>query len=346
MALSPPFEGKLFEKGAKAVGGLAAIAGGISGIASGLAGGGLFDGGIGFNGRQPPTANGLATRQAQVPTQRDGISVRQAMRFMIPEQPIVEMYINPRQVKYNYKKLIQSTRVKGGYNLQYWGEDLATLMVSGTTGTSGIEGINVLMDVYRNEQLMFDPYALFLQAERDKANKESFDNLLFGDGGPFGLGDVPILGDVIGAASDQISGAIGSNIVNSRNKPTLASLAFTVEIYWSGEVYRGFFENFNFDESSERIGLFDYDFTFKVTQKRGFRTNFFPWHKHPSHGQSNWDIGGPPLSYGKLVSESAPPGRNAFDQPNLFKAIADGGNALANNLRDIKAADIIDAFII
>lgn len=345
MALSPPFEGNIFEKGAKAVGGLANDLKGISGSLAGIAGG-LIDGGVGFNGRQPPTPNGLSTRQSQIPAQRDAVSKRQAMRFMIPEQPIVEMYVNPRQVQYQYKKLIQSTRVKGGYNLQYWGEDLTTLNVSGTTGTSGIEGINVLIDVYRNEQLMFDPYALFLQAERDKAQQEGFDDLLFGDGGPFGLGNAPIVGDILGAASDQISGAISSNIVNSRNKPTLASLAFTVEIYWSGEVYRGYFENFNFDESAERIGLFDYNFTFKVTQKRGFRTNFFPWHKHPSYGQSNWDLGGPPLSYGRLVGEPAAPGRNAFDQPNLFQAIADGGNALANDRRNRQAADIIDAFII
>jgi hypothetical protein len=306
MALSPPFEGSGFDKFNRGLDHAANKVGNFAGDLLGVVNG---DNGpdFGFGGRTPPSPSGTATRQAQVPPLRDGVTTRQVMKWIIPEQPLVEMYVNPKQIQYIYKKLINKKRVKGGYILQYWGEDLTQLNISGTTGTSGIEGINVLMDVYRNEQLMFDPYALFLQAERDKANQESSDDLLFGEGGLFGLDPIigaaadPILGLTVGAAADQIQGSLESNIVNSRTKPTLASLAFTVEMYWSGEVYRGYFENFTFDENAERIGLFDYNFTFNVTQKRGFRNNFFAWHKHPSYGQSNWDAGGPPLSYGKSL---------------------------------------------
>jgi hypothetical protein len=228
-----------------------------------------------------PSVSGVATRQQQVFPQRDAISKRQAMRWVIPEQPIVEMYINPQSVNYQYKKLTIKTRVKGGFSLQYWGEDLIGINASGTTGSSGIEGINVLLDVYRNEQLMFDPYALMLQAQRDKENQKDFNSLLF----------------------SGITGNDDSNIVNARNKPTLASLAFTVEMYWMGEVFRGFFESFDYKESVDRLGLFDYNFTFTATQRRGFRTNFMPWHHHPSYGQSNWGGGGPPLSFASLVKE-------------------------------------------
>lgn len=345
MAITPPYEGTTFDRGSRSIDGLSRSLKGISGNLQGISGS-LVDGGYGFVGRQPPSQSGLGTRQSQVPPTKGAVTTRQVMRWLVPERPIVEMYINPKQVVYNYKKNITQTRVKGGYVFQYWGEDLTTLTINGTTGTSGIEGINVLLDVYRNEQLMFDPYALFLQAERDKASQQDVDNLLFGDGGVFGLNNVPILGDVVGSAIDTINGSIASNVVNARNKPTLASLAFTVEMYWGGEVYRGFFESFNVTESADNIGLFDYNFTFKVTQKRGFRNNFLAWHKHPSYGQSNWSRGGPPLSYGRLVNEYATPTRNAEDQPQAFQAVAGASNQESNNNRNIMASEIIDAFII
>jgi len=284
-----------------------------------------------ITGKLPPSQSGAMSRQAQVPPKIDGTTTRQVMRWLVPEQPIVEMYINPQQISYNFKKLITSTRVKGGYSLQYWGEDLTALSVNGTTGTSGIEGINVLLDVYRNEQVMFDPYALLLQAERDKQNQSSFDNIVFGDNGPFGIGTVPVLG---GAAfvADQIDSSLTSNVINARNKPTLASLAFTVEMYWMGEVFRGFFESFDYKDSAERLGLFDYNFTFKVTQRRGFRNNFMPWHHHPSYGQSNWDHGGPPLSYGILV-----------DGQTTSSPLQ---NSNQSKLDALSSFDVIDAFMI
>ena len=246
-----------------------------------------------LTGQYPPSQNGLTTRQKQVPPNRDAVSTRKAMRFLVPEQPIVELYINPQSIQYQHKKSTSTTRVKGGYVLQYWGEELPSISINGTTGTSGIEGINVLMDVYRNEQLMFDPYALFLQSQKEKEDQKGFTDLVFGD-----EGIVSTIGDVF----NQLNNSQNTNVTSSRNKPTLASLAFTVEMYWMGEVYRGFFEGFNFKESVDRLGLFDYDFSFKVTQKRGFRTNFMPWHHHPSYGQSNWSQGGPPLSYGNLIN--------------------------------------------
>lgn len=65
----------------------------------------------------------------------------------------VEMYINPENLKVDDKKLIQNTRTKGGYMMQYWGEDYTRVGLSGSVGTGGIEAINVLRDIYRNEQV-------------------------------------------------------------------------------------------------------------------------------------------------------------------------------------------------
>lgn len=338
MALTPPFEGLDLTKAAKSLGNsVNSLSRSAISAANNVSNG--------LTAQKPPSQSGLSTRQAQVQPNRAATSKRQVMRWLIPEQPMVEMYINPNQIQYGYKKLISPQRVKGGYVLQYWGEDLTTLRIDGTTGTSGIEGINVLMDVYRNEQLMFDPYALFLQSERDKAEQESFDDILFGEGGPFGIENIPILGDILGdTVTDSVEGALTSNVVNSRNKPTLASLAFTVEMYWGGEVYRGYFENFDFSESSEKIGLFYYNFTFKVTQKRGFRTNFFPWHKHPSYGQSNWDAGGPPLSYSTSSAEYVTSTRKAANEiiESVGNEFNSTNNKLLNNAMNEQRASLID----
>src|SRR5690606_24640831 len=67
---------------------------------------------------------------------------------------------------------------------------------------------------------------------------------------------------------------IGSNTnpIAGKNLPSLASLAFTVEMYHNGWVYRGFFDDMSFTESAENFFM-NYDITFIATQRRGYRTN-------------------------------------------------------------------------
>jgi hypothetical protein len=282
----------------------------------------------GFESNVAPSTSGFGTRQSRVPNNRPASEARHMMRWLVPEQPIIQMYVNPQNFKVDYKKQISKVRTKGGYVLQYWGEELTSLSISGTTGTSGIEGINVLNDVYRNEQLMIDPFALFLQADRDRAEEDSltgFGSSLFGQ-----------VGKILTNAKD---GGI-SNV--SRTKPTLASIAFTVELYWSGEVWRGFFENFSVTESADKLGLFDYSMTFTVTQKRGFRNNFLAWHKSATSGPSNSDPRvGAPYSFAGNTSPVITAPRNRVDQPSLDSTYPSLGNGAAGKT---KTPDIIDAF--
>jgi len=265
--------------------------------------------GFGFAADVPPTPSGLGSRQSRVLNNRVGISRRKLMRWMVPEQPIVQMYMNPQQVVSQYRKQISETRTKGGYVLQYWGEEITGLNINGTTGSSGIEGINVLYDIYRNEQLMFDPYALFLQAEQEKAEDEDFTDFL-------GLGFINDANSILNPSSQ-------SSKPSTRNKPTLASIAFTVELYWSGEVYRGYFKDFTVTESAQNIGLFDYVMSFRVTQKRGFRTNFFPWHRSATDGPSDSRMDGTPHSFRTTAINQATASRNAIDQPSLGRSFVD-----------------------
>jgi len=300
----------------------------------------------GYSVNGQPTVSGLGTRQSRVPNYRTAVTKRSVVKWLVPEQPMIEMYVNPENITYSYKKEINKQRTKGGFALQYWGEDLATLRISGTTGTSGIEGINILYDIYRNEQLMFDPYALALAAESDRLRQQELSEDIFGLGGLNGnaanLGTSIISGVLLGAAGNVAnsvgnslgralgsveSSVVGGNPTATRNKPTPASLAFTVEMYWSGEVYRGYFTDFVVDERSEVLGMFTYTMNFVVTQKRGYRQNYLGWHRSPSTGQSNSNPNyGTAYSYGGLVTDGGiVPTPNRVDQPNLNSPFVDPG---------------------
>lgn len=254
----------------------------------------------GFATDAVPSQSGLGLLQSQFPSERPAYSTRNLMHWLVPEGPIVQMYINPQNVRYNYRKQTSAVRTKGGFTLQYWGEQLTTMTLSGTTGTSGIEGINVLYELYRNEQYSFDPYALYLASALDAQNNSTLS-----------------VGSVLGAVSSLVSNTLSAlqdpTLASGQNAPTLASLAFAVELYWSGEVYRGFFTEFSVTEAANNLGMFDYEIGFTVTQKRGFRQNFLGWHRSAVDGPSNSNpYYGTPHSFGALtLGDTQQPNRPA-----------------------------------
>jgi len=227
------------------------------------------------------SADGNGLPYNKVPTYRDGTLRRNIITWFVPEFGIVRMYVNPASISYNHKKLITKDRTKGGYTLQYWGEDLSTLNISGTTGASGVEGINVLYEIYRAEQYAFDAVGLSLAA-----NNAASTNILSSL-----LGSAGSVGDLLGDAAGAVGSLLGmdspntSLVANSIN--SLAQLAFTVEMYYNGWVYRGFFENMTINERADNF-LMEYQMTFTVTQRRGYRMNYFPWSKSASNGPSQY----------------------------------------------------------
>lgn len=294
-----------------------------------------YNSGQNFTASQGPAQSGFGTRQSQVANNRAATNTRKLMRWLVPEMPIVEMYINPQSVAYDYSKQITEARTKGGYVLQYWGENISSLTINGTTGSSGIEGINVLNDVYRNEQLMFDPFALALQAERDNQQQTDFNNDL-------SIGNI-LTGGLVGGAAKLLSGK-QSPSTGIRSRPTLASMAFTVELYWSGEVYRGYFKDFKVTERADNLGMFDYAMTFRVTQKRGFRQNFLGWHRSATSGPSNSNAQyGTPHSFGALLNATPTTKQNNIDQPSLGQQFVDIGKNIAGNANSVGKA-ILSAF--
>jgi hypothetical protein len=207
-------------------------------------------------------------------------SRRDVILWRTPGFGFVEMYINPTELRIEQSKVSQSTRTKAGFIYQYAGENLTVIRIQGTTGSSGIEGINLLEKVYRSEQLSFDQMAKVLDSNPKAASGAA--------------GATSLLASVIGIP-DIIGGQIASSVasvvtpdVYSQPFPTLASLAAAVEMNFQGVTYRGFFTTFSFTESASSLGLFEYAIDFTSYAKVGERINFMPWHRRPeSQSDSN-----------------------------------------------------------
>jgi len=226
-------------------------------------------------------ADGNGLPYNNVNSERDAQFKRNIITWFVPQFGIVRMYVNPESISYSNKKLIQKDRTKGGYTLQYWGEDLTTITIGGTTGSSGIEGINVLYELYRAEQYAFDATGLTIAA--NNYNNDPAHNLISGGMSLFGGGDTAqgiggLVGGILGADSPN-------NTMSAKHIPSLAQLAFTVEMYYGGWVYRGFFDNMIINEKASSFAI-EYTMTFMATQRRGYRTNYFPFSRSAKDGPS------------------------------------------------------------
>lgn len=250
----------------------------------------------------PSVATGDSTGlpSSKVTSNNDSTFKRNIITWLVPEFGTVKMYVNPEQIIFSDKKSITSNRTKGGFTLQYWGEELTTLAITGTTGRSGIEGINVLQEIYRAEQYSFDTVALSMAANNATANIVNNGvnqvggaiNSLFGGSSnspaaaAVGIG----LGGILGLSS-------ANNNLAQREIKSLAELAFTVEMYYNNAVYRGYFTNMSVTESANNF-LFTYSIGFTVTQKRGYRVNYLPFHVSATNGPSSYNT---PNSFSGIV---------------------------------------------
>jgi hypothetical protein len=251
----------------------------------------------GFIAPSTPEANGNGLPYSNIPSNADGVIRRNIISWFVPQFGVSQMFINPQNISYANKKLITKDRTKGGFTLQYWGEDLTVINISGTTGSAGIEGINMLYEIYRAEQYAFDAVGLTLAANNASADvANNLVNTVGGNLGQFTNSLLPpslqngpntaaaegagLLGGILGVSSPN-------NTLSARNIPSLAQLAFTVEMYWNGTVYRGYFENMTHTIRADNF-LIDYQMTFVATQKRGYSTNYFPWSHSTAAGYSQY----------------------------------------------------------
>jgi hypothetical protein len=194
-----------------------------------------------------------------------GLSNRnqQVMTWRLPNGSTVQMYINPENFVVAESKQINHTRTKGGFVVQYWGDNLTKLTLSGTTGSSGVKGIQVLRDIYRAENSAFEVMAASQENDIAEVVSDAKSNSDIG------------LDTMFYALAQQ------SRENNFLLRPSLASLALSVSLFYQGISYRGYFTEFTVTENVQNLGLFDYQISFMVTETRGSRQNFMAWHKEP-----------------------------------------------------------------
>lgn len=253
----------------------------------------------------------------------------------------VQMYINPESFNVSDKKLINTQMTKGGYAVQYWGEELSSISISGTTGSSGIEGINILRSVYRHEQKQFQQILnQRLQTLTEEANQAALN--IAKDLQPDYSNTI---GGFLAGAADLFTGGLYSNLVNGfqtltdvitgdfslpdrkeyANFSTTASLAYLatgVVIHYGGERYRGFFENFNLTEGVNQLGLFSYSMQFRILKRSGTRNNFMPWHRSPVDSFGNPIKASVPMEGQRTDELSVPYGQTEIESPSRVPGIS------------------------
>jgi hypothetical protein len=208
-----------------------------------------------------------------VSNNRDAQIKRNIIQWFVPQVGLIKMFCNPTTITYPEKKNINRERTKGGFSIGYFGEELMTLSITGNTASSGIEGINVLREIYRAEQYLFDNTSMLINAANTQAltttvtdfitNNNNVSNLVNTTNGALGL-----------------SSLLNMTQLNPRNISTLADVAFGIEMYYSGWVFRGYFEGFTLTENTDFV--YTYNMTFVVTQRRGYRLNSFAFQHSPT----------------------------------------------------------------
>jgi hypothetical protein len=228
---------------------------------------------------------------------RRGFWQRRLIQWEVPHKfQFIEMYINPQNIRIASQKQTNEVRTKGGFMLQYWGEMFDRISLTGHTGSGGIEGINVLREVYRTEYQKFEGiiglllnlatgtthglpsvkevvhifrvlsrYGEKSEEEQDPLSPSSFKTFWSNVGRSF---------------------AKGHTYFGGRQRGTLAELATSVVMHYQNVSYRGYFTSMNVTEDATMPGIFQYDMEFSVIETYGERKNFMPWHRKATAGKA------------------------------------------------------------
>lgn len=232
------------------------------------------------------------------------------MTWRLPNGNSVQMYINPQQLTVDEKKIINATRTKGGFVIQYWGDDLTSITITGHTGSSGVEGINILRNIYHIENRAFDEIAKNQQA---------------------------LINDGLSSATSAIKVA---NDIRSNTfilQPNLGALAASVLMFYQGVEYRGFFTGFTCGEKADAPGIFDYTIKFTAIETRGIRQNVFPWQKQPvASDAASMLVGAAANALRSLLgaNQQGPEHFTPFNAPYTF-----GGSGLLSTILGIGGAE-------
>lgn len=223
---------------------------------------------MGFDQDLANVTGDLLNAMTPLPNYRAGVGItnrdRQVMTWLLPNGSTVQMYINPENFVVKESKQITPTRTKGGYIVQYWGDNLTQLTLAGTTGSAGVRGIQVLRDIYHAENRAFDLIAQSQVGVSAELNTS---------------GNFTTVGNTGQQLVPYISAQL--KVRNFIMRPSLASLAVGIILYYQGIQYKGFFTGITVTEGIDKLGLFTYNIEFSATEIRGSRSNFMAWHREP-----------------------------------------------------------------
>lgn len=236
---------------------------------------------------------------------------RVTMKFLVPisvfgirsetlsGRRLIPCYISPQEFNVEERKLITETFTKGGYFVEYWGEELPTITARGTTGSGGIEAIEILRAIYRNEQIQMEQV---LRERAREISEEAETSLQDTSSSTVQAGVVSALDSLFengfseildGTQSviEEITNIFDESVEEETNPvtfiPSLGAFAVSVDLYIQGLKYRGYFTDFRVTETAESPGVFEYSFSFKVLRRSGRRNNFMPWHRNPYDSNGN-----------------------------------------------------------
>lgn len=261
---------------------------------------------------------------------------RETMKFLIPisiygiksetlsDRRLIPCYISPQELSVDESKIINETFTKGGFYIEYWGENLPVIRARGTSGSGGIEVIEILRAVYRNEQIQMERLLLERAREASDKSQEDINSASVGRGVLSALDSLFENGvsEIINgfdSTIEQITNIFDDSVEERTNPTTLipstGTFAVSVDLFMQGYKYRGYFTDFNVSESAEQPGLFDYSFTFKVLRRSGKRSNFMPWHRNP------YDAGGNPREASIPIEGSRIDELSYATNPNTYGTI-------------------------
>lgn len=206
-----------------------------------------------------------------------------------------KLYLNPSSISSAMRKSIQKQFTKGGFFVQYWGEELTTLSINGITGSAGISEINKLISIYRHELIHFNNLVINKNIEFNEALNDSLDVVNSGNENRY-VSTLSYLDQLLlsGQGQTVVDGFTTftdnlSNIISGKKddpvkykeivqEQSLATLATSLVMEFKGIFYRGYIDGFTFSENASEPGLFSYNFNFIVLYSSGKRENFMPWH--------------------------------------------------------------------
>ena len=289
---------------------------------------------------------------------------RETIKFVIPtsmsslllstagNSRVVPLYINPSNIQTGYTKNISDTQTIGGFIVQYWGDKITTVNIQGTTGSGGIDAINILYDVYKSEQTSFRKTLIKRQnelaelvnkneAESNATRAQAIDQVLFG-------GAISDFTSGVSETMDYFRKSITGESLDRPNSkttlmPTLSAFAVSLEMHYQGRINRGYIDSMSVTESANSPGHFDYTINFKSLKEYGERKNFMPWHTNPydSSGKPiqkpkvgpdalNYNLSFPVVKPGTVENTSKTVSRVTDDQVGTSKETGSASNVSRN----------------